>query len=79
MNSNSQIPMGPVLMGTIKNMGRWTDYEHILFLNGLEMFNRDVKKIHIKTRSKRQIYRHSQIYFKKEKLEVANIILSLNQ
>jgi SHAQKYF class myb-like DNA-binding protein len=47
--------------------GRWTNEEHLLFLQGLEMHGKDCKKISkmIKTRSEIQIRSHAQKYFGK--------------
>ena len=57
--------------------GRWTDEEHRLFLEGLELFNKDWRSIekHIGTRTCSQIRSHAQKYFlrlqKQQKEQVA--------
>jgi len=47
--------------------GRWTEEEHQLFLNGLEMYGREWKKIAgiIPTRTVVQIRTHAQKYFQR--------------
>jgi SHAQKYF class myb-like DNA-binding protein len=48
--------------------GRWTEPEHLLFLEGLRLCGKDWRKLaeHVKTRSAVQIRTHAQKYFLKE-------------
>ncbi|GFH58433.1 hypothetical protein CTEN210_14909 [Chaetoceros tenuissimus] len=51
-------------------MGKWTDEEHKLFLEGLELYGKgEWKKIasRVRTRSKRQVRDHAEKYFSKTK------------
>jgi len=45
--------------------GRWTDEEHRLFIEGMELFKKDWRSIerHIGTRNCSQIRSHAQKYF----------------
>jgi len=57
---------------TSSSAGRWTTEEHQLFLQGVQLFGREWKKMQplIKTRSIVQIRTHAQKVFKKDILNI---------
>jgi SHAQKYF class myb-like DNA-binding protein len=63
----------------LKNRGHWTQEEHEKFLQALELYGRDWKKIvqHVGSRTSNQVRSHAQKYFLK--LEKRQNLSSENQ
>lgn len=62
IQSESSVCLSPNDLGKIYNEGRWSDYEHLIFLAWIIHFGRDWKKIedHVQTRSSAQARSHAQ-------------------
>ena len=57
--------------------GRWSNNEHAMFLEALNLYGREWKKVavHIQTRSCAQVRSHAQKYFKKLEKETTIYLL----
>jgi len=66
-NDRKQRKSQGIGMGVPENTGRWTKEEHNIFLEGLQLYGKEWKKLAgmIKTRTVVQIRTHAQKYFQK--------------
>lgn len=64
-----------------KEHGRWTEREHLLFLEGIMLYQNEWKNVqnHIKTRSATQARSHAQKFFIKMRKELLKKCSSLNE
>ena len=64
-----------------KEHGRWTEKEHLLFLEGIMLYQNEWKNVqnHIKTRSATQARSHAQKFFIKMRKELLKKCSSLNE